>query len=64
MRVLAFGSPTVPQAGKPDLSTSSGLTANCEGDQSTMSAIRPGVSAPTSCDRPCAIAGLIVHFAR
>ena len=62
--VVAFGSPTTPQAGKPAFRTSSGLTAKCAGDHSTMSASRPGVSAPTSCDSPCASAGLMVHFAR
>ena len=36
----------------------------CDGAHSTMSAIRPGVRAPTSCDSPCAIAGLMVHLAR
>ena len=59
-----FGSPTVPHAGSPDFSTSYGLAPNVAGAQSTMSAIRPGGSVPTSCERPCAIAGLIVSLAR
>ena len=61
--MLAFGSPIGAQMMVPAFSTKSGFTPKNIGDHSTRSASLPGSTEPTSCDKPCAMAGLIVYLA-
>ena len=60
----AFPSPNGAQASTPALRTASGFTPKNAGPQSTMSAMRPGESEPTSWLMPCVIAGSMVTLAR
>src|SRR5579859_799331 len=59
----ALASPITLQAMNPPLITISGFTPKNAGLHSTMSASLFSSMDPTSCEIPCAIAGLMVYFA-
>ena len=58
----AFGSPIGAAAIIPPLIINDGLIPKKAGFHKTKSANFPASIEPTSCDIPCAIAGLMVYF--
>src|SRR4051812_28076612 len=62
--MLAFASPICAVATTPPLITMCGLLPKPAGVHNTKSASRPTRTLPTTCDTPCAMAGLVVYLDR